>query len=165
VSGSNLRSTCRGGPPCTQLRCAAPCSADQPLGGPINTTRPETSAEYHSESCEIMIKDAETGIEEIERSFALRNESDVAAFLGEHPFLLPLLLESHDRINEQFPNARPVLEVVTDPEGADDFQLALFIRTRLAPEEAVANLERFDDTWWLDALDRARGKLCITLEF
>jgi hypothetical protein len=37
-----------------------------------------------------MIKeDAETGIEEIERSFALRKESGVAAFLGEHSFLLP----------------------------------------------------------------------------
>jgi hypothetical protein len=112
----------------------------------------------------MIIKDAEAGIEEIERSFALRNESEVAAFLAEHPFLLPLPRESYDRINEQFPNARPVLEVVTDPEGADDFQLALFIHTRLAPEEAMANLERFDD-WWLDAMDRARGKLCITLEF
>jgi hypothetical protein len=113
----------------------------------------------------MMIKDAETGIEEIERSFALRNEPGVAAFLGEHSFLLPLLLESHDRINEQFPNARPVLEVVADPEGAHDFQLALFIHTKLAPEEAMATLERFDETWWLDAMDRARGKLCVTLEF
>ena len=59
----------------------------------------------------MMIKDLETGIEEIERSFALRNESDVAAFLGEHSFLLPLLLESHDKINQHFPNARPTLEV------------------------------------------------------
>jgi hypothetical protein len=88
----------------------------------------------------------------------------VAAFLGEHPFLLPLPRESYDRINEHFPMARPVLEVVTDPEGADDFQLTVFIRTRLAPEEAMANLERFDDTWWLDAMDRAQGNLCITLE-
>jgi len=112
----------------------------------------------------MMIKDAETGNEEIERSFTLRNEPGVAAFLGEHSFLLPLLLESHDRINEQFPNARPVLEVVTDPEGADDFQLALFIHTRLAPEEAIATLERFDDARWLDAMDRARSRLCITLE-
>jgi hypothetical protein len=30
----------------------------------------------------MMIKDAETGIEEIKRSFALRNEPGVAAFLG-----------------------------------------------------------------------------------
>ena len=113
----------------------------------------------------MMIKDAETVLDEIERSFAVRNEPDVIGFLGEHAFLVPLLRESYDRINAYFPAAQPTLEIVADPDGADDSQLVIFVPTKLEPQEAMAHLERFDENWWLDALDQARGKLCITLEF
>jgi hypothetical protein len=30
---------------------------------------------------------------------------------------------------------------------------------------ADMQLQRFDEEWWLDNLERAHGKVCITLEF
>jgi hypothetical protein len=57
------------------------------------------------------------------------------------------------------------LEVVTDPEAIDDRQLVAFIRTDLDPMGALASLDQFDRSWWLEASHRSRGKMCIHLEF
>jgi hypothetical protein len=57
------------------------------------------------------------------------------------------------------------LEVIADPDSMDDQQLVLFVVLQLTPAEAFAKLQRFDNEWWLDAMDEAQGHLCISLEF
>lgn len=103
-------------------------------------------------------------IQWLERLYTFRQREEVLWFLERYPFLVSLLLEAYDRIGAYFPYSQVFLQVVTDPEATDDDQVVVFIATALDPDEAVESLERFDDEWWLDALDWARGKLCIDVE-
>ena len=104
-------------------------------------------------------------IQWLERLYTFRKREEVLWFLESYPFLVSLLLEAYDNIGSYFPYTQIFLEVVTDPEASDDYQLVIFIATNFAPDEALGRLERLDEDWWLDALDQAQGKLCINVEF
>jgi hypothetical protein len=99
----------------------------------------------------------------LERLYTFRERAEVLEFLEKYPFLVSLSLEAYGEIGNYFPDLQVYLEVVTDPEEINGSQLVIFIATNLAPDEAADRLERFDKGWWLDALDRAQGKLCITI--
>ena len=101
----------------------------------------------------------------LERFYSFRERSDVLGFLERCPFLVSLLLEAYRKIREYFPYSRIFLEVVTDPEAVGDSQLVVFIATNFDPDKADRRFERFDEDWWLDALYRAQGMLCMNLEF
>ena len=101
----------------------------------------------------------------LERLYRFRERLDVLGFLERCPFLVSLLLKAYRKIREYFPYSRIFLEVVTDPEAVGDSQLVVFIATDFDPDEADERFERFDEDWWLDALDQAKGMLCINLEF
>jgi hypothetical protein len=98
--------------------------------------------------------------------FTFRNPQEVSEFLHAHPFLVPLLVEAHDRIAHYFePSPEVVLEVITDPEAEDDHELFVFIRTALPPDEAIRKLDWFDQEWWLEASPRAKCLLNIDVEY
>ncbi len=101
----------------------------------------------------------------LERLYSFRRRAEVLGFLEKYPFLAPLLLEAYDRIRTYFPDSLIFLEVVADPEANGDYQLVASVAVDLDPDEALENLEQFDEDWWLDALDRAQGMLCIDVEF
>ena len=107
----------------------------------------------------------QTQIRLLDRLYTFRERTEVLWFLERYPFLPPLLLEAYDEIENHFPYSELFLEVVTDPEETDDSQLVISIGTNLNPDEADDRLDEFDDSWWLDALDQAQGKLCIDVEF
>lgn len=104
-------------------------------------------------------------IELLNRWYTLRERAEVLWFLERYPFLVSLLLEAYGKIGDYFPYSQMFLEVVTDPEAINDHQLVIFIATNFDPDEADDRFERFDEDWWLDALDWAQGMLCINLEF
>lgn len=107
----------------------------------------------------------EPALQSLEQIYTFRRPEEVSQFLDTHPFLVPLLVEAHSKIAQYFgPSPDVVLEVVTDPEAIDYRQLVAFIRTDLDPMEALASLDRFDKSWWLEASHRSRGKLCVHLE-
>jgi len=102
----------------------------------------------------------------VEKYYLFRNRHEVLQFLQKHSFLLPLLVEAYGKIAEYFETfSSVVLEVITEPEAENDRELFAFIRTGRPVDEALARLERFDEEWWLEASDRAQGKLCIHVEF
>ncbi len=74
----------------------------------------------------------------------------------ELPGISPYLFGSHPEV---------ALEVIIDSEAVDDRELFAFIRTSLPSDEVLTKLDRLDHEWWLDAMDRAKGKLCIHVEF
>jgi len=104
-------------------------------------------------------------IQWLERLYTFREREEVLWFLESYPFLASLLLEAYDNIGNYFPHTQVFLEVVSDPEATNDYQLVSSIATNLDPDEVIDTLEEFDEDWWLDALDRAQGKLCINVEF
>ena len=108
---------------------------------------------------------ATNDVEELERWYSLRKPVEVKRFLSDHAFLLPILVAAYDTIVSYFAPLHLALEVITEPESSDDQQLVLFVVVQLTSAEAFATLQRFDNEWWLDAMDEARGSLCISLEF
>ena len=107
---------------------------------------------------------ATNDLEEIERLYSLRKPLQVRRFLGEHAFLVPLLVAAYDVATRYFAPVSLALEVIADPDSMDDQQLVLFVVLQFTPAEAFAKLQRFDNEWWLDAMDAAQGHLCISLE-
>jgi hypothetical protein len=97
--------------------------------------------------------------------YSLRKPEEVSEYLESYPFLAPLLIEAYGEIERCFGPSTVFLEILIDPEVADDRELFAFIRTNLSPDEALKRLDRLDKEWWLDAADRAEGRLCIHVEF
>ncbi len=111
------------------------------------------------------VRTSQTGIEMLEPLYAFRERASVFRFIEKYPFLSLLLREAYDKLRNYFPHSHLFLEVVTDPESINGGQLAIFIATQFASDKAIDRLDQFDADWWLDALDRAQGKLCIDVEF
>lgn len=101
----------------------------------------------------------------IEGLFAVRNRQEVSTFLRESPFLIMLILEARIQIAKYFPESELHLETISDPEGLEPSKLFLYISTNESPRDARPKLKSLDKEWWLAALDRAQGKLCISLEY
>ncbi len=102
----------------------------------------------------------------LQRWYAFRSErTEILRFLEKYPFLVSLLVEAYYNIVTYVPHSLVYLDVITDPEEFGAEQLIAFIATDLDPDEATNALSYFDKKWWLNSLQRAQGKLCITLEF
>lgn len=97
--------------------------------------------------------------------FAVREPDEVFVYLNHHPMLVPLILEAGDKAHEYFAE-RPALALhLTEYPDDGSRELFLLIQTAQPPEAALTQLDRFDQEWWFDALDRAEGKLNIKLEY
>ncbi len=108
----------------------------------------------------------ERNIRSLEQLYTFRKPQQVSSFLQAHSFLVPLLFEAYIQIEQHFrSNPQVFLQVVTDPEAADDRELFIFIGTNLPPDEALDRLDRLDEEWWFDAMDSSKGGLCIDVEF
>jgi len=118
---------------------------------------------------ELMIVEEATAatndLQELERLYSFRRSIEVRKFLDEQAFLVPLLDAAHDAAIRYFAPVSLALEVIADPDSTNDQQLVLFVVLQSTPAEAFAKLQLFDDEWWLDAIDEAKGHLCISLEF
>jgi len=93
------------------------------------------------------------------------NAAAVRHFLYAHPQLVEVLLDAHVYLQKHFgPDPQVILEVVSDPEVEDMDELFAYILTSLPVDEALARLNRLDEEWFLDQLDRVGGRLNFNLE-
>jgi hypothetical protein len=106
-------------------------------------------------------------IGELERLYEFRDEAAVKDFLKHNPDVLPVLAEAPNVIHqaEFFPNAQLFLEVEESEYVEGKYQLLLYIATNNNPAAAFEKLQSFDQTWWIDNLDRTKNKLSIHLEY
>ena len=111
----------------------------------------------------IQARTADATFSSIESLYSLKGKTAVTRILDEHSFLIPLLLEAHEKIYAYFPNPEVSLEVITDPEAEGDYQLLASVSTNLSAEDAYRRLKEFDRAWWLDELGRSQGLLCISV--
>lgn len=104
-------------------------------------------------------------ISALQEGFEFRSRDAVIRFLWQNPFLIALLLESHEKIRAEFGDpVQLILQVVRDPESDQDDELFLTIKTTLSPQQASESLERLDKNWWVDASSAAQCKLNIDYE-
>jgi len=94
-----------------------------------------------------------------------RNRAEIDSFLNINTFVVPLIFEAVGEIKKQFPDSQLLLEVLKDAEGIEPDTLYLYVSTDLSPAVARPKLNTLDNEWWLQALSRAQGKLCISLEY
>lgn len=102
---------------------------------------------------------------ELEDLYTFRNPVAVRRFLLHHPHLIDLLLEAHPYLAKSFgQDPQVALEVVHDREVADWTQLVAYIVTSLPVDQALDELDEFDDEWFLDQVDQAGDLFNFNLE-
>jgi len=102
----------------------------------------------------------------LEQLYTFRRPLEVSQFLDTHPFLVPLLVEAHGKIEQYFgPSPDVVLQVVTDPEAQGLVKMFGYIVTPLTPEEAGKRLQQFDREWFLLWVSHTEGLLNFDVEF
>ena len=103
---------------------------------------------------------------QIEEIYSLRDPTSVRRFLHTYPQLVEVLLDAHVYLQKYFgPDPQVILEVVSDPEVEGMDELFAYILTSLPVDEALARLDRLDEEWFLDQLDRVAGRFNFNLEF
>ena len=98
--------------------------------------------------------------------YEIDNDAPVAAYLRRFPFVLPLLEEARPALDAIFAAGTPArLEVFTDPEATapGSEQLFVVVMPDLPPDDAYARLERFVETWFLDAAPRIQDRFNVTV--
>jgi hypothetical protein len=108
----------------------------------------------------------EFAIEQVERHFQMRDPGEVRRFLCRNPWLADFLIDALAPLNESFVEIdQLVLEVFRDPENWGSSELVCSIVTRLEPHQALEDLNKFDEMWFLDQTDRTQGLLNFRLDF
>lgn len=106
-----------------------------------------------------------TDAQALEHLYTFRKRLETQRFLEANRFLIPILGEAYTNIRRYFSTSVLFLEVVSDPEVSGAEQLVLFIAVDHDPDAASDTLAQLDEDWWLEAMERAQDRLCITLEF
>lgn len=103
-------------------------------------------------------------VDQLDRLYAYRNQ--VMAFLEQHPFLVPSLVEAHTAIQRFFPEAPCFLEIFSDPDSAGHQEIFLGIGVTSQDAKAVFTaMQAFDREWLLPNGQRSEGLLTIDVEF
>ncbi len=98
--------------------------------------------------------------------YRIDDSGAVAAYLRRYPFVLPLLEEARPALDAVFAAGTPArLEVFTDPEATapGSEQLFVVVMPDLPPDDAYTRLDRFVETWFLDAAPRIQGRFNVTV--
>ena len=90
----------------------------------------------------------------------------IAAFLRQHPWLVPLLQEADRALLGAFPEEPCIhLAVSRDPDTIEGEYLVYGIVSRQPLAGARACLTTFDESWLLDHVERFQEKVLFRLRF
>jgi len=108
---------------------------------------------------------ADARLPRLREIYAFRNPDQVRSFLVTHPDLVEVLFEARSYLEALFgSDLEVILEVVTDPDAEGLKQLFAYIHTSLPIDDALERLDRLDEEWFLDQLDRVDGLCNFNLE-
>ena len=108
---------------------------------------------------------AADAIKALKTLYLFRDEPTVTSFLEKHSSLTPLLLEAHEKIEEYFGPSNIIPDVSIDPDDPEYVMLWARIQTTLEAADAVRQLTKFDEEWWLDMSISALELMNVNLEF
>lgn len=101
----------------------------------------------------------------LEKMYSFRDAMAVQRFLQMHPHVVRVLLDAYPYLLKHFgPDPQVVLEVISDREAESWDQLFAYVCTPLPVNEALARLDRLDQEWFLDQLDRVEDLFNFNLE-
>ena len=98
---------------------------------------------------------------------AFPSEHKVEEFLAQHPDVTQYLLDAREPLQKAFGKGvdKVSVTVTSNPEMAEREFLVCSIQTSLPAKQAHACLTQFDETWGLDNIQRAQGKVVFTVAF
>lgn len=105
-------------------------------------------------------------LRKLEGIYSFRDAGAMRSFLKAHLQLIEVLFQAHVHLQKHLgPDPQVELAIITDPEVEDMDELFAYILTSLPVDEALARLDRLDEEWFLDQLDRVDGRFNFNLEF
>jgi len=129
---------------------------------------PSTCDEHDRTMQELLeseVADLKAEMTMLSRDYGVRNDSNLAEFLGEHPDLFGLLRQARQKIREYFgSDAEVQLDLTADPDDRSSRELFLRIISKLRTKDALRILDRLDEEWWLNASLASQGNMNITVE-
>lgn len=98
--------------------------------------------------------------------YEIYNFEEVKNLLSKNRFLISLLEEISNKIYQYYGNTQKIsLEVFYEPDFPQSSELWASILTELSAEEARSIMDRMDEEWWLENIDRANCKLNIGIDY
>jgi hypothetical protein len=129
-----------------------------PKIAPYNDIAELIDHEIHNEMLE--------GINFMAREYEVRNPQEVGKFLRDNLFLFDLLKVIPGQIAKFFgKNAKLALELLSEPDFPSSRELFVLVLTDDSAEKARPKMDRFDQKWWLENLEKANCKLNVSLEY
>lgn len=105
-------------------------------------------------------------INALSRKYGISKFEEVKNFLSKNLFLISLLEEIPNKICQYFGDGQKLsMKISHEPDFPQFPELWVSILTELSAKEALPILEKFDEEWWLENMDRADCKLNIILKF
>jgi hypothetical protein len=102
----------------------------------------------------------------LRESYTWINPPLVSELLRRHPEVHAALMHAATIVPDYFgADARLSLRAVSERDGDGTESLFAYIHTDQSPEEALANLDRFDRDWWLGAMPHLYATLAFGLRF
>lgn len=102
----------------------------------------------------------------IRQSYSVKDAAATAAFVLDHIYLLDLLLEAYPRLVSLYePGCTIRLKRAADPDVAERVYVLVTVTTSLPVSEALGQMDRFADEWWLDRIARAGRDLVFVVDF
>ena len=102
---------------------------------------------------------------DLQQFYDSRGTKDAWHFLKSYPTLIRFLQDSRPYLLEHFANdATYTLELVPDPEQANLQQLQVYICTPMPADNALAQLDKLDEEWFLPQLNLVGYLINFNLE-
>lgn len=101
----------------------------------------------------------------LEENFTFKNREEVFSFIQNNPQLYTLLNDAVNPISKIFHLSSLFLYVFHDPESSTGDHLVLSISTKMRAKEALKELDKLDEGWWGENIERAKGMLSIELAY
>lgn len=112
----------------------------------------------------IMWATGDSAIMELDEFYTFRNLPNARSFLLSHPDVVELLREARPHLEECFgPQVDVMLAVIQEPREMD--RMFAYIRTSLSAEEALAQLDHLDESWFLSRVGQVGAFFNFNLEF
>ncbi len=125
---------------------------------PINDVAELIDREIHAKTLE--------QINVLAREYEIHNPPEVAEFLSRNTFLLDLLKEIPSKIFQYYGSEQKIaLEVFYEPDFPQSSKLWVSVLTERSAEEARSIMDKIDEDWWLENIDKAKCKLNIGIDY
>lgn len=106
------------------------------------------------------------GINALRSKYEISDFEEVKNFLSKNRFLISLLEEIPNKVYQYYGNTQKIsLEVFYEPDFPQSSELWVSVLTELSAEEARSIMDRLDEDWWLENIDRANCKLNIGIDY